>query len=157
MKRILLVLGAGLGGLALGSLVGFRAAEALGSDRLSPAADPVVYWELACNDAEKSVAFFKDVFGWETSLHPGSTLHHIESRGEDYGINGGIFTMNRPKLPWLTVYIHVDDIEAKAKEVEEKGGLIVITPQEFIPGAKVCVFNDPSGVPFAMLERRKEK
>ena len=64
--------------------------------------------------------------------------------------------MNKAKLPWLTVYVHVDDAEAKAREIEEKGGHIVVPPQEFIPGAKVCVFNDPSGVPFALLERRKK-
>ena len=136
MKRWFPILGASLAGLVLGSLVEFRAGAALGSEEPKPAADPVVYWELACHDAEKSVAFFEEVFGWEIAQRPGSTLYHVESKGEDYGINGGIFTMTRPKLPWLTVYIHVDDIEAKAKEVEEKGGLVVVTPQEFIPGAK---------------------
>lgn len=27
--------------------------------------NPVVYWEIASNDAEKSVKFMKDVFGWK--------------------------------------------------------------------------------------------
>ena len=71
------------------------------------------------------------------------------------GPDGGIFTLQKAKLPFLTIFIQVEDIEAKAKLVEESGGLIVIEPRESGPGTRICLFNDPSGVTFAMLEQTK--
>jgi predicted enzyme related to lactoylglutathione lyase len=67
---------------------------------------------------------------------------------------GGIFTLRKAKLPFLTIYIRVDDIEAKAKKIEELGGFIVIPPQEvFSGGPRICLFNEPSGVTLAMIQR----
>ncbi|MCP4425936.1 MAG: VOC family protein, partial [Chloroflexi bacterium] len=44
------------------------------------------------------------------------------------------------------------DIEAKAQLVEEAGGYIVEAPFEIQSGTKICLFNEPSGVTFAMLQ-----
>ncbi len=49
----------------------------------------------------------------------------------------------------------MDDIEEKARLVEEHGGLIRIPIQESPDGNRICLFNEPSGVTLAMIERRK--
>jgi predicted enzyme related to lactoylglutathione lyase len=118
------------------------------------AKNPVVFWELACHDSEKSVEFFEKVFEWKTEMIPNTIIHGIETKQQDGGIDGGIFTLQKAKLPFLTIFIQVEDIEAKAKLIAESGGLIVIEPNEINPGTMICLFNDPSGVTFAMIEQK---
>jgi predicted enzyme related to lactoylglutathione lyase len=65
---------------------------------------------------------------------------------------GGVFTLGKARLPFMALYIRVEDIEAKAQLVEEMGGLIVEAPFEIQSGTKICLFNEPSGVTFAMIQ-----
>ncbi len=119
--------------------------------------NPVVFWELASNDAEASVEFFEEIFGWKIQKMPNTILYDVSSRAEDRGIDGGIFTLQKAKLPFLTVYILVDDIEEKARLIEQSGGFIVSPPHEISGGSWICLFNDPSGVTFAMLRRATDE
>ena len=65
---------------------------------------------------------------------------------------GGIFTLCRAKLPFVVLYIHVDDIHENAKAIQENGGFIVDPPAELVPGEWLCLFNEPSGVTLAMIQ-----
>jgi predicted enzyme related to lactoylglutathione lyase len=114
-------------------------------------ANPIIWWELATHDQKKSVRFFEKVFGWEFGLDEESGFHKIRD-GNFMMQGGGVFTLRRAKLPFLTLYIQVDDIEAKAKLIQEHGGFIVDPPAELAPGQWICLFNEPSGVTFAMIQ-----
>jgi predicted enzyme related to lactoylglutathione lyase len=117
--------------------------------------NPVYFWELASNDAEKSVEFFKKVFGWEFEYDETIGIYEISAKGNPNGfVGGGIFTLRRAKLPFLTIYIKVDDLEDKMKIIEKYGGLIADKPLELPTGSKICLFNDPSGVTFAMIQKK---
>ncbi len=118
--------------------------------------NPVVYWEIASNDAAKTVAFLQKVFGWAPEYDEKTTIYEFpagEARRDFSG--GGVFTLRRAKLPFLTIYLRVDDIEAKARLVEESGGFIVEAPFVISPGTKICLFNEPSGVTLAMLQKTR--
>jgi len=120
--------------------------------------NPVVFWELASHDAEQTVAFLERVFGWDIQLDEATGIYEIPAdRGSpDHPppfAGGGVFTLRKARLPFLTIYIRVDDIEAMARLVEKAGGLIVIPPEEIVSGSKICLFNEPSGVTLAMYER----
>jgi predicted enzyme related to lactoylglutathione lyase len=65
---------------------------------------------------------------------------------------GGVFTLSKAKLPFMALYMRVEDIEAKARLVEEAGGFIVEAPHEIQSGTKICLFNEPSGVTLAMIQ-----
>ena len=120
--------------------------------------NPVVYWELASQDAQKTTAFLKKVFGWAPEYDEKTGIYELPA-GEtqkDFS-GGGVFTLRRAKLPFLTIYIRVDDIESKAKLVEKHGGFIIESPLEINPGVKICLFNEPSGVTLAMIERVKKR
>jgi predicted enzyme related to lactoylglutathione lyase len=122
-------------------------------------ANPVVYWELASNDGDKSVEFFKNVFGWKFEYNEKIGLYDVsaDEAGKQFA-GGGIFTLRKAKLPFLTIYIKVDDIEAMAKRVEEFGGHIVNPPGKVVGGVStICLFNEPSGVTFAMIELPSSK
>lgn len=121
--------------------------------------NPIVYWEIASHDADKSVKFLEEVFEWKSEYDEKSTIHEfLAGDSQKAFAGGGIFTLRKAKLPFLTIYIKVDDIEAKAKKIEEKGGFIVIPPQQVTPGGPlICLFNEPSGVTLAMLQRPPKK
>jgi predicted enzyme related to lactoylglutathione lyase len=118
--------------------------------------NPVVFWELASNDADKSVKFFRNVFDWDIKFDDRLGFYTVSTGAPAQKIDGYIFTMSKPRLPFLTVYILVENIEKMAEKVEEYGGLVVQPPKVVVKdGPKICLFNDPSGETFAMIEPRK--
>ena len=120
--------------------------------------NPVVFWELASYDMEKSTQFFRKVFDWQIELNEKLGFYIVPECGLlGAPIDGGIFTLKRAKLPFLTIYIQVEDIFQKATLVEENGGLIIEKPFKLPGGSKICLFNEPSGVTFAMIETKAGK
>lgn len=116
--------------------------------------NPVVYWELASSNAEKSVEFFKKAFDWNFDYDKNSTIFELPKEINQVR-GGGIFTLKMARLPFLTIYIEVDDVYKKEKEIEKLGALIVIPAHEIAPNVHICLFNEPSGVTFAMIQKRK--
>ena len=120
--------------------------------------NPVVFWELASHDMEKSVQFFRTVFDWQIDFNQKLGFYDVPECGDGQTpMDGGIFTLKRAKLPFLTIYIQVEDILQKAALVEEHGGLIIEAPHELSSGSKICLFNEPSGVTFAMIEIKQSE
>ena len=115
--------------------------------------NPVVYWELASHDADATVQFLRDVFDWEPEWDERIGLYDFPS-GEDAGkmSGGGVFTLRKAKMPFLTLYIRVDDIVAKAEQVVAHGGFLVEPVFEIPGGSKICLFSEPSGVTLAMIQ-----
>jgi len=120
--------------------------------------NPVVFWELASYDMEKSVEFFRHVFNWRIDFSERLGFFIVpETSVPGESMDGGIFTLERARLPFLTIYMQVENIQEKAKHVEENGGWIIEAPFELPGGSKICLFNEPSGVTFAMIEPKKNR
>jgi uncharacterized protein len=117
--------------------------------------NPVVYWELASHDATKTVEFLKKVFDWDFEYDARTTIHELPVELTPVQ-GGGVFTLRRAKLPFLTIYIKVDDLDAKVKSIEENGGFIVDPPLDLPGGSRICLFNEPSGVTLAMIQSAKK-
>jgi len=113
--------------------------------------NPIIWWELATHDQEKSVKFFEKVFGWEFRFDEKVGFYKIKNGSFNLS-GGGIFTLRRAKLPFVALYIQVEDIHEKVKAIQENGGFIVDPPAELTPGEWLCLFNEPSGVTFAMIQ-----
>lgn len=115
--------------------------------------NPVVYWELASHYADVTVDFLRKVFDWEFEYDPSTTIYEMSTSETPHAFNGGgVFTLRRAKLPFLTLYIRVEDIEAKVRLILENKGFIVEGPIAIPGGAKICLFNEPSGVTLAMIQ-----
>ncbi|HZY79136.1 MAG TPA: VOC family protein [Cyclobacteriaceae bacterium] len=93
----------------------------------------VVHFEIPSDNPEKSIAFYKKVFGW-TFTQFGPTPYFLATTGPDNqpGINGAIMKKNHPQQPF-TNSINVDDIDQAMREVENAGGKIVV-PKTTMPG-----------------------
>jgi uncharacterized protein len=119
--------------------------------------NPVVWWELASRDAESSVAFFREVFGWalEFDEDAGFWVMPADLHDQHSFVGGGIFTLRRARRPFVALYITVEDIEAKAHQIVQAGGTIVEGPFFIGSGSMICLFKEPSGVVFGMLQRAR--
>jgi predicted enzyme related to lactoylglutathione lyase len=114
---------------------------------------PVLFWELASHDMDRSADFFREVFDWDIRFDEDLGFYKAPAGDASKYFSGGyVFTLKEARLPFLTIYILVDDIEAKAKLIEEKGGYIIEAPHDLGGGYKICLFNEPSGVTFAMFQ-----
>ena len=143
-------------GLVLCSALPVFAEEQANPQPKAAPPNPVVFWELGTHDGPESLEFFTTVFGWTSAPVPGAAtfFHTLDTGGDGGSIDGGVFTLRQARQAFLTVYILVNDIEARAELVEQAGGMIVEPPHEISPRTWICLFNDPSGVTFAMLEKR---
>lgn len=121
-------------------------------------ANPIVWWELASHDAEKTADFLKKAFDWEIEYDETIKCFNFPIAKDTCNLSGGgVFTLRKAKLPFLTFYIQVDDINKKAKLIEQLGGYILEPPFEIPGGSRICLFNEPSGVTLAMIERKKQR
>jgi predicted enzyme related to lactoylglutathione lyase len=105
----------------------------------------VVHFEIPAEDPEKTVSFFKNVFGWNFTKWGDTDYFLTESgpKGEP-GIEGAVMKRNHPDQPVVNT-IQVDDIDRVMKSISENGGEIVV-PGQTIPGVGThCYFRDPSG------------
>jgi predicted enzyme related to lactoylglutathione lyase len=116
--------------------------------------NPIIYWELASHDAMKTVEFLKKVFDWNFEYDARTTIHELPV--ELTPVQGGVFTLRRARLPFLTIYIKVDDLDVKVKLIEENGGFIVDPPLTLPSGSRICFFNELSGVTLAMIQSAKK-
>jgi predicted enzyme related to lactoylglutathione lyase len=106
----------------------------------------VIHFEIAANNPESLVSFYRTVFGWEITKWNGPIDYWLIKTGEagTRGIDGALF---RPTETFTATVntIEVDDIDAYAERVKSAGGTIVVE-KNAIPGVGYqFYFKDPDG------------
>ena len=124
--------------------------------------DPVVHFELPCDDRERIARFFERAFGWKMQmLGPEMGNYVVVTTAETDAkpgapagaINGGFFTRT-PEMPAQLpgIVIAVQDIRAAMKRVSQAGGQVLGEPMD-IPGIGAYVaFLDTEGNRSSMLQ-----
>ena len=107
---------------------------------------PIVHWEIVSNGPAKDVqGFYADVFGWKIDAN-NELGYGLVDKDDAGGVAGGISGSTDPNLPGhVTVYFAVDDPDAVLKDVESRGGSIVLPTTEVVPGTTIALFTDPWG------------
>jgi predicted enzyme related to lactoylglutathione lyase/uncharacterized protein YndB with AHSA1/START domain len=106
----------------------------------------VIHFEIPSDDTEAGRKFFSEAFGWTFKQFNESDDYWMATTGEDksYGINGAIMKRKDPRQP-LAISIHVDDVDAALKKIEQAGGSVAM-PKMAVPTVGwVAYFNDPDG------------
>ena len=112
------------------------------------------WFELLTRDYQASVAFYRDVFGWDTQT-VGDTpefRYTIMQHGPDQlaGImDASAFLPEGAPAGW-SVYFGTDDADASLAEVTRLGGS-VIRPAEDTPYGRLAEAADPTGVHFKLV------
>ena len=112
----------------------------------------VIHFEIPAADGEKTVQFYKDVFGWEFKRW-GEEQYWLVSTGDERepGINGAIMTRKDPAQPVVNT-ISVVDMAITQKKIEENGGTVVV-PKMAIPGVGwLLYFKDIDGNIFGIMQ-----
>lgn len=124
--------------------------------------NPVVHFEMPCDDRTRVTKFYESVFGWKMrqfgedmgNYIVAETSETTEGRPTRAGaINGGFFP-RKPDWPAQhpSVVIAVDDIRAAMKKVTAGGGKVLGEPME-IPGVGQYVsFLDTEGNRVSLLQ-----
>lgn len=105
----------------------------------------VVHFEVVTSgDASELAKFYAATFGW--SIDTNNPLNYGLVSQEDAGIAGGIGRTPDPNMPGhVTFYVQVPDLEAILKEIEGRGGKMLMPPEEVVPGTTIAIFQDPHG------------
>lgn len=113
------------------------------------------WFELHTRDYDATVAFYRDVFGWDTHTVSDSEEFRYTTLGEGEGQLAGImdaaaFLPEGLPASWA-IYFAVDDADASVAKVIEMGGSI-LHPVEDTPYGRLATALDPLG---ALLKLRQ--
>lgn len=105
----------------------------------------VVHFEIPCDNPEKTMSFFKEVFGWSFQQFGTETYWSVTTGDEKLpGINGGLMKKRDPGQPVVNS-IDVVNLDEYMLKIENAGGTIVV-PKMAIPTVGwLAYFKDPDG------------
>jgi predicted enzyme related to lactoylglutathione lyase len=95
----------------------------------------ISHFDVAVDDVERAIKFYKELFGWKFTQPPGPIPYHlIETEDSDGkpGVGGGLGKRELPEQR-ISVYIGVDSVDRYSANVEKLGGKIV-QPKMTVPG-----------------------
>lgn len=105
----------------------------------------VVHFEIPANDPEKTIAFFKEVFGWNFQQF-GTEQYWLAFTGDPAspGINGSVMKRKHPEQP-IVNSINVTDLDATLVQVAKAGGAVVVPKMPIPTVGWLAYFKDPDG------------
>jgi predicted enzyme related to lactoylglutathione lyase len=113
----------------------------------------VVHFEIAADDPERAVSFYRNVFGWDAQKWDGPTDYWLLMTGpeDEPGIDGAIQRQS-DSLSSVTNVVGVDSIDDAVAKIEANGGTMVV-PKTKIPGVGfVAYLEDTEGNIIGMIE-----
>ena len=113
---------------------------------------PLAWFEVISDDAERAKRFYADLFGWDVSTDPELGGYGVvdTGNGED-AVGGGIGAPSGPGETGVKIYLRVDDIQAYLAKAEQLGGKRLVEPMA-LPNnfGTIAVFADPDGNPVGL-------
>ena len=112
------------------------------------------WFELHTRAYEDSVAFYQEVFGWNTAVAGDSPEFRYTTLGEGEGAMAGIMdaTASLPEgaPPAWIVYFSVADADATVATATELGGSLTSGPDD-TPYGRLAACTDPTGAAFRLV------
>jgi catechol 2,3-dioxygenase-like lactoylglutathione lyase family enzyme len=106
-------------------------------------------------DLEKSLAFYKDVFGWKEKTRFGSGEAKIAVLNMGKGLLELVQRPGSPGTPpggnWTHIALHIDSWDAKVKKLEGKG--MELRKVTMGDGSHIAFFKDPDGHTLEIMEK----
>ncbi len=113
----------------------------------------VVHFEIAIDEPERAVAFYREAFGWQIEKWDGPMDYWLVKTGEpgEMGIDGGLTPRAGAAAPIVNT-IGVDSVDAYQAKITAAGGNVVM-PKSALPGVGYfALCQDTEGNPFGILE-----
>jgi hypothetical protein len=93
-------------------------------------AQPVVHFEIMGKDGAKTREFYGKLFGWQYQVMEEMNYGLVSPAG-DGSIGGGVGGAMNGAPPYITFYIHVDNLKASLDKAESLGGKTACRPRRF--------------------------
>jgi len=120
--------------------------------------DKFFWYELMTSDQDAAIQFYEKVVGWNASDMPmpnGSGAHYTILNAGDRGVGGLMQITDEMKAggarPGWLGYIHVDDADAKAKEIAQAGGAVHMGPFDIPTVGRSALVADAGGAMFNVM------
>jgi uncharacterized protein len=114
------------------------------------------WFENLTTDYDAAVAFYRDVFGWQTRVMGDSDEFRYTTLGADRDARAGIMDatgfLGGDPSRWQ-FYIQVPDTDEAVAEAVATGGQ-VLTPAEDTPYGRMAALSDPSGLRVCVMAGR---
>lgn len=112
--------------------------------------------DLMSPDIDASTAFYRAVFGWESTDETDQEGNRIYTNFEldgkrVAGLGGQPPQMSGAPAIWST-YICTADVDTTAKAVEAAGGTVTMPPMRVMDAGHMAVFTDPTGAAFSVWQ-----
>lgn len=116
----------------------------------------VIHFELATDDPEQTVEFYRNVFGWQIEKWDGPRDYWLLTTGPDSepGINGAILRKeDTVSNAGVCPIINVASVDEFIEAVAAHGGKVVM-PRTTVPGIGYLAYcADPGGIVFGIMEQ----
>jgi len=112
-----------------------------------------IHFEILADDVEKSVGFYKAVFGWEIATWGGGEQKYwlaTTGSSDEPGINGGFMERHFPQGVINT--LEVEDLAVTLSRIEAAGGKKVHGPNDIPEVGQHMYCADPEGNLFGILQ-----
>jgi predicted enzyme related to lactoylglutathione lyase len=106
------------------------------------------WFEVLSNDYDAAVAFYENVFGWDTHTVSDSPDFRYTTLGKDEHAVAGIMAVDGPSH-W-SCYLMVADTDDAVARAVGLGGNVVDAPVD-TPYGRLATIADPGGVPFKVM------
>src|SRR3954466_7949416 len=111
----------------------------------------ICYLEIPATDIDRSVRFYKAVFGWNTRVRDNGQVAFNDTVNE---VSGTWVAGHRPMTEvGLLIYIMVDDINKTLVDIIQNGGIIV-QPVGMDAPELTARFSDPAGNILGIYQER---
>lgn len=112
-----------------------------------------LWFELHSRNYDRDVAFYRDVFGWDTYVAGDEPDFRYTTLGSGVGQVAGIMDGSAwaPEAPmeW-SIYFGVDDCDKGCERVTSLGGSVVIAPED-TPYGRLAAVTDATGAAFKLI------
>ena len=105
-------------------------------------ANPVVWFEVMGQDADKMRRFYGDLLGW--SFNTDNPMNYGMVEAGEGGIAGGIGQAPEGGRGWVTFYTKVASLERAVEQAEALGSTVLV-PITNLPDTRIAVVTDPEG------------
>jgi uncharacterized protein len=110
---------------------------------------PVVWFEVVGKEGQKTRRFYGELFGWKLDAENPMRYAMVEANGK--GIPGGVGEVEAfakggfPARPWVTFYVHTDDVAGSLARAQKLGGRVIVPARQLPDGPEIGLFEDPDG------------
>lgn len=125
-----------------GALVGVFQPAPLFERKPSAGGGPGVDWfEVLGSDADRTCAFYADLFDWQ--LRGSGAYRFVDTQSDGRGIGGAVGSGGG--AIWATIYAKVPNVEATLARAEQLGGKREYGPNQVDDHLRTGAFRDPGG------------